>query len=163
MYVYSNQGVFGFAQWFVPSFIARIYILTAAMVILIPLAVYLVLKNKNFDLGLSFFIITLLLFDTTSWQHHFVWLMFPFVVLFINIYKSKNAWLLGLLIFSYLLVSWVFKDPNHYPLILRPTQFYGNVILWGMNFYFLNMRQIKSVKLDSGSISDKIFKFLYFS
>ncbi|HUC94475.1 MAG TPA: glycosyltransferase family 87 protein [Candidatus Saccharimonadales bacterium] len=163
MYVYSNQGVFGFAAWFVSNFSARIYIHTTAMVILIPLAVYLVLKNKDFDLGLSFFIITLLLFDTTSWQHHFVWLMFPFVVLFINIFKSKKVVLLGLLIFSYLLVSWVFKDPNHFPVILRPTQFYGNVILWGMNFYFLSIRQIKSTKLDNNSIGNKIFKFLNFS
>lgn len=160
LYVYSNQGVLGFVAWFISDFGARVYLHTAATVILIPIAAYLILKKKDFNLGLSFFIITLLLFDATSWQHHFVWLIFTFIVLFINIIKSKNIVLLGLLLLSCFLIGWVYKNPFIYPVILRPTQFYGAVILWGINFYFLNTRQIKTTRADSGSIKYKIFELL---
>lgn len=137
IYAYQNQGIFGFLSRQMSDFYARIYLHKAATILLIPFASYLVFKKKEINLGLSFFIITLLLFDITSWQHHFVWLMFPFVVLLVNILKSKNVVLLGFLVLSYFLVSWNFRDPSQFPAIFLSTQFYGAVILWGINFYFL--------------------------
>lgn len=162
IYVYQNQGIFGFLSRQISNFNLRIYLTRAATVILIPLAAYLVLKKKEINLGLSFFIITLLLFDITSWQHHFVWLMFPFVVLFTYILKSKNVILLGLLILSYLLISWNIKYDYIYPKIILSTQFYGNIILWGINLYFLSARQIKTAKTNRGGIKYKIFELLNF-
>jgi len=160
IYVYQNQGIFGFLSRQISNFNARIILHKAATISLIPLAAYLVFKKKEINLGLSFFIITLLLFDITSWQHHFVWLMFPFVVLFTYILKSKNAILLGLLILSYLLVSYNIKYDYIYPKIILSNQFYGAIILWGINFYFLVSRQIRATKTDSGSIRYKIFELL---
>jgi hypothetical protein len=160
MYVYQNQGIFGFLSRQISNSNLRIFLTRAATVILIPLAAYLAFKKKEINLGLSFFIITLLLFDITSWQHHFVWLMFPFVVLLTYILKSKNAVLLGLLILSYLLVSYNIKYDYIYPKIILSTQFYGALILWGINFYFLRSRQIKITKTDRGSIKYKIFELL---
>jgi len=87
--------------------------------------------------------------------------MFPFVVLFVNILKTKNAVLLGLLIPSYLLVSWNIENYTLYPNIILSNQFYGALILWGLNFYFLS-HQIKTKKVDSGSIRNKIFELLNF-
>ena len=160
LYVYPNQGAFGFISRLITDMNVKIILSRAVTVILVPLAAYIALKKKEYNLGLSFFIITLLIFDITSWQHHFVWLMFPFVVLFVNILKSKSAELLGLLILSYLLVSWNIENYTLYPNIILSNQFYGSLILWGLNFYFLNTRQIKTTKVDNGSIRYKIFEFL---
>lgn len=94
-------------------------------------------KKKNSDLFFSLFTISLLLVDSLSWQHHFVWLIFPFIVLTYRIIKEKNLVLSGLITVAYLLVSWNFKTPSSVPAILLSTQFYGAVILWGINIYFI--------------------------
>lgn len=160
LYTPVNQGIFGFLYGYISNLNARIYLSRAATIILIPIAIYLVLKKKDLDLGLSFFIITLLLTDIASWQHHFVWLMFPFVVFFVNILKSKNAVLLGLLALSYFLVSWNFRYPLSYPVIIRSTQFYGAIILYGINLYFLKHSQEKPGKVDKESLRYKLFDLL---
>ncbi len=160
LYVYQNQGALGFISRLSTDINVRVILSRAVTVILVPIAAYLAFKKKEINLGLSFFIITLLLFDITSWQHHFVWLMFPFVVLFSYILKSKNAVLLGLLILSYIFVSWNIKYDYIYPKIILSNQFYGAVILWGINFYYLVTRQIKTTKTDKGSIKYKIFELL---
>lgn len=160
LYTPVNQGIFGFLYGYIPNLNARIYLSRAAAIVLIPTASYFAFKKKDLNLGLSFFIITLLLTDIASWQHHFTWLMFPFAVLFVNILKSKNAVLLGLLILSYFLVSWNFRYPLSYPLILRPTQFYAGVIMWGINLYFLKRGNRKLGKADKGSLRYKIFELL---
>jgi alpha-1,2-mannosyltransferase len=162
IYVYQNQGIFGFLSRLISNFNARIYLSRAAAVILVPLASYLAYKKKEFNLGLSFFIITLLLLDITSWQHHFVWLMFPFVVLLNYIVKTKNTGLLVLLVISYVLVSWNIKYDYLYPGIILSNQFYGAVILWGINFYFIKIRHIGVPKTRPGSIKYKIFQLLDF-
>lgn len=160
LYVYQNQGALGFISRLNTNINIRIFLSRAVTVILVPIAAYLVFKKKEINLGLSFFIITLLLFDITSWQHHFVWLMFPFVVLLTYILKSKNVFLLGLLILSYLLVSWNIKYDYMYPNIILSNQFYGAVIMWGVNFYFLAANQIRTTKTERDSIKYKIFELL---
>lgn len=160
IYVYPNQGVFGFLYRIIADSNTRIYLHKAATIFLIPLAAYLVFKNKDVNLGISFFIITLLLFDLTSWQHHFVWLMFPFIVLLFNIIKSKNIPFFILVVLSFLLVSWNFRNPFPYPVLLWSTQFYGALILWGINLYFLTSHKTKAVKRETGSIRDNFFDSL---
>jgi hypothetical protein len=160
IYVYQNQGVFGFFFREISNPTIRIYLDKAASFLLVSTAAYIVFKKKDFNLGLSFFIITLLLFDLTSWQHHFVWAMFPFVVLFINILKSKNLMLLTLLGLSYFLISWNIKYDYLYPKIILNNQFYGALILYGINLYLFYPRQTKTVKKDKGSARYKIFEVL---
>lgn len=162
LYVYQNQGIFGFLSRQISDFNVRIILHKISTMILVPYATYLVFKKKDFNLGLSFLIITLLLFDITSWQHHFVWLMFPFVVLFVKILKSKNILLLGLLMFSYALVSWNIKYDYIYPSIILSNQFYGALIIWGINFYYLITHQNEAKKLGKGGIRYKLFEFLEF-
>lgn len=162
IYVYQNQGIFGFLSRLISNFNARIYLSRAATVILIPVAAYLTFKKKEINLCLSFFIITLLLFDITSWQHHFVWLTFPIIVLFSYILKTKNIMLLALLAISYILVSWNIKYDYLYPKIILSNQFYGAVILWGINFYFLKIRKIKIAHTNTGSLKYKLFELLDF-
>lgn len=136
IYVYQNQGIFGFLLRLIPNFYTRILVHKLTTLILVPIAIYLAYKKKDYNLGLSFFIITLLLFDITSWQHHFVWLMLPFVVLYTHILKSKNLILMSLLIISYAFVSWNIKYDYLYPKIILSIQFYGTLILWGLSFYY---------------------------
>lgn len=149
IYVYPNQGLFGFLYKNLSNQELGILLNKIVTVILITYTTFTVSKRKDYNLGLSFFIITLLIFDLTSWQHHFVWLMFSFVVLAYNIIKTRNAVLLGLICIAYLLISWNFKQPTLHPTIVLSTQFYGAIILWGVNFYLLNPKYIKPKNIDS--------------
>jgi len=101
----------------------------------------LTLIKKKEDLELSLFIITLLLIDTLSWQHHFVWLMFPIIILGYYVARSRKVCLGLLIIFSYLLISWNFKNPSlfsQFPesLVLSHT-FYGTFMLYLLNVLLL--------------------------
>lgn len=135
--VYYNQGFVGFI-----SRITQKPLLIKNSLIFFSLSVmsgiiFAVRKAKDKNLVFSLFIISVLLLDTLSWQHHFVWLIFPFVTLAYHIGKSKNAVLSALIVAAYLLVGWNFKTPMDYPAILLSNQFYGAIILWGLNFYLL--------------------------
>lgn len=157
IYVYPNQGFFGFLYRNFSNQKLTILLHKTVTVILIIFSTYTASKRKNYNLGLSFFIITLLIFDLTSWQHHFVWLMFSFIVLTYNIIKTKNAVLLGLICIAYLLISWNFKQPTLHPIIVLSTQFYGAIILWSVNLYLLNSKYIRRNNMDG-----EFFKTLEF-
>lgn len=70
--------------------------------------------------------------------------------------------LLALLAISYILVSWNIKYDYLYPKIILSNQFYGAVILWGINFYFLKIRKIKIAHTNTGSLKYKLFELLDF-
>ena len=159
---YVNQGIVSFISRFISDINTRIYLNLAATIAIIALTIYLSIKNKAQNLTLSLFIIALLLFDTTSWQHHFVWLIFPFITLFGYIYKARNTVFLALLAIAYFLVSWNFKKPDLYPTIILSNQFYGTLILWGMNIYFLVSTHKKTTKADIGSARYKNFELFNF-
>jgi alpha-1,2-mannosyltransferase len=159
--VYVNQGLMGFVSRIFINLEIRKYLTGALSLLLIAIAADFSLMKREKNLVFSLFIITLLFIDSASWQHHFVWLIFPAVVLSTYIIKHKNAVLLGLLAAAYLLVSWNFKTPNLYPTVLLSNQFYGTTILWGINIYFLTT-QIKTATTDKGSAKYKIFESLNF-
>jgi hypothetical protein len=160
IYAYQNQGIFSFISKYISDFNLRIYLHKALTIIVVSAASYFGIKSKDYNLALSLFIISLLLIDITSWQHHFVWLAFPFIVFFVKALKSKNAVILALLIASYGLVSWNLRYPLVHPLILWSTQFYAGVIMWGINLYFLKNDRMIPTKADKGSIRYKIFNLL---
>lgn len=147
--VYYNQGLTGFIFRNTSNlFLAKYLTLFFSIIISGTTLLFCIKRKINTDLQFSLFIISLLLIDTLSWQHHFVWLIFPFIVLVNYASKLKKFWFWVMLITSYLLVSWNFKDPTYFSkfstsLILSNT-FYGTVILFGLNVYLL----IKDVKQD---------------
>ncbi len=157
IFVYPNQGLFGYFYRSISNQTLRVLLHKIATIVLIIFTTYKVSKMKDYNLGLSFFIITLLIFDLTSWQHHFVWLIFSFIVLVYNIIKTKNAVLLGLICIAYLFISWNFKQPALHPTIFLSTQFYGAIILWCVNLYYFNLKPGKNQ-----NIKNKFFKLLEF-
>ncbi len=162
LYVYVNQGVFGFLARTASNFYLRIYLTYITTVALIAVSAYFSLKTKATNLSLSFFIIALLLFDRMSWQHHFVWTIFPFTVLVTSAVKEKNIWNLTLLILALFLISWNYVQPSLHPIIFLSHQFYGGIILWCINLYYLIRIQNKTAKISRESPTNKIFKLLNF-
>lgn len=157
---YVNQGVVAFISRFVANINLIIYLNAIATIILVALSIFYAIRQKDKNLVLSLFILVLLLFDTTSWQHHFVWLIFPFITLLMEIIKKKNPVFMVFIVVSYLLVSWNFKNPGPIPLLLVSNQFYGALILLILNLLFLTKFQKNTTMAEKGSAKYKIFEFL---
>jgi alpha-1,2-mannosyltransferase len=85
--IYTNQGLSGFISRLFTDIYIRKLLTSAISITLVLYNTFIVLKNKKIDLVFSLTIITLLLIDSLAWQHHFVWLLFPFIVL---VKYSKN-------------------------------------------------------------------------
>jgi len=146
--VYYNQGISGFISRLTPNLAIRGSTTILVSILVVGLSSFLAFKKDNKQLLFSLFLITLLLVDSLSWQHHFVWLIFPFVLLTAYAIRLKNAVILGLIGIAYLLVSWNFKNPSLYlvfpKILLLSNQFYGAVILWGINVYLLTKAKLTS-------------------
>lgn len=96
----TNQGISGFVSRIFTNISIRktlTYTISGLLVGMTALKIY---KTKNLIATFSLFLITLNLIDSLAWQHHFVWLLLPFIYLGYNI-KSPRNWLL--LIISYIL------------------------------------------------------------
>ncbi|MBI2066287.1 DUF2029 domain-containing protein [Candidatus Woesebacteria bacterium] len=143
--IYYNQGVMGFISRLTNDLYERKYISLIISLFLTVFASWLALYKKGKDLQFSLFITTLLLIDTLSWQHHFVLLIFPFILVANFVTRRKFLFYLILIVTSYLLVSWNFSDPSPYydfpkSLILSNT-FFGALML-----FFINASLILNVK-----------------
>ena len=152
---YCNQGVLGFISRIFTNIDVRKYLSGFVSVLLVAFASFYAYKKKGNTLALSLFIITLLFIDTASWQHHFVWLIFPFIVLFSYVVKFKKTVFLELICLAYLLASWNFKNPSDFPSIILNNQFYGTLILWALNIYLLYRSRQKEI-LKTSTIYSKI-------
>ncbi len=132
--VYYNQGILGFISRLTGSLLLRGRI---TMVSNLGIVSYLTVKRRaDLNLLFSLFLITLVLVDSLSWQHHFVFLIFPFIVVGEEILKQKNKVAISLLIFAYVLVNANIKHPqtfNYFPVnILLSHVFYGAILLFGI-------------------------------
>lgn len=102
-------------------------------IFVLGLIYYSLSKKINENVLFSLFLTVLLLIDGLSWQHHFVWLIFPYIVVYQYLKKDKKVWHWLITLLSYLFVSWNFKNPqifNTFPqsLVLSNT-FYANLLL----------------------------------
>lgn len=147
--VYYNQGISGFISRLTQNPTIRGLATILISILVVGSSSFLAFKKNNKQLLFSLFLISLLLVDSLSWQHHFVWLIFPFVVLCRYALTIKKIWLWILLGVAYLLVSWNFKNPSLYlgfpKILLLSNQFYGAVILWGINVYLLTKTKLTSL------------------
>lgn len=133
--VYYNQGLIGFISRLTPDLDDRLILNNLFSIMVFGLSLFFAVKNvKNSNFGFSLWIISLLLLDVFSSQHHFVWLIFPFIYLAHFASRTRKTWLWILLLAAYALVSWNFKNPGSlavfpWSLALSHT-FYGNLLLY---------------------------------
>lgn len=135
--IYYNQGLMGFISRLTSDNNLRKIFWETGSFFLVALTSFKTLKTKNENLAFSLFIICLLLIDSLSWQHHFVWLIFPFIVVGKEILGRKNIVFMALFTLSYLLVSWNFKNPNLDFGILNPL-ILSHVFIGVITLYFLS-------------------------
>lgn len=139
---YYNQSLAGFiGRSFNQQLTREVtkYLLSIFFVAISFFAIWKTRKIKyiqNMHLGL---LITLnLLVNNFSWQHHFVFMIFPFLAtLFFIIDKKLKYRYLLILFISYVLISINLKNPNDFPIILQSHVFYGAVLLWVLQVFLI--------------------------
>ena len=147
---YYNQSLSGFLGRQMNNGFARELLRIFISLILVTVSFLVILKNNTkttiVNLSFSLLITLTLLINNFSWQHHFVWLLFPFITIFYFIKNKKLDWsyyfVLGL---SFFLVGLNLENPNIFPVIFISHVFYGALILWGLNLYLL-LKKTSEVK-----------------
>ncbi len=140
---YYNQSLSGFLGRLMDNGYQRemLRIFISSALILISFLV--IIKNNSkktnvINLILSLLVTLTLLINNFSWQHHFIWLIFPFITIFYFVKNEKLNWkYYSLLVLSFVLVSFNIKNPNLINPIFISHVFYGTLILWGLNLYLL--------------------------
>lgn len=139
---YYNQGISGMISRFSSNIITRNYLTTILSGLVLAITIKTTAIKKKQELQFSLFIITLLLIDSLSWQHHFIWLIFPFITIAYHLSKQRKASLLITAALIYELISWNIKTPADIettiikPIILSHV-FIGAVILFMINLRIL--------------------------
>ena len=144
--IYYNQGLMGFVSRITKNLFVRKQITFLISALFVGMGTWLTRKRKNIQLQFSLFVVILTLIDTLSWQHHFVWLLYPFIVVFYFLIKEKKKTIIGLLMLSYFLVSFnfrVFPERNFISPFILSHVFWGTIMLFFLNYWFLIGRKIK--------------------
>jgi hypothetical protein len=139
---YYNQALSGFIGRSISDYkVANlIRFCASAFFVLISFAVIIksLTKEKLQNMQLGLLISLNLIVSSFSWQHHFVLMIFPFLVTLFYVQKIKKNWKFLLTIFiSYLLISFNLKNPNDVPILLQSHVFYGAVLLWILQIYLI--------------------------
>lgn len=150
--IYFNQGFMGFISRITVNIPLRSLTNNIFSVFVLALISAFSLMRKNYLLQFSLFVVSLVLLDSLSWQHHFVWLIFPFILIGFILVKYRLKKLFLPYAISLFLVGWNFKNPaafSYFPvsLILSNT-FYGALILWIINIHLLFSEKKLHLDLD---------------
>jgi len=137
--VYFNQGFIGFIARITSVLLLRSIISFLFSLLIIGLITYRTIRRKHKTLSFALFLTALPMIDTLSWQHHFVFLIFPFIFIGSQLWREKRKLLLFLLFISYVFVSWNIKNPKmffHFPKVLLLSHvFYATAILFFLLFF----------------------------
>jgi len=139
---YYNQALTGFVGRSLPyNFFSQslVNLLSLFFILVSCLVIFKARKNKelvNMSFGL---LITLnLIVNNFSWQHHFVFLLFPFLATLFYVQTIKNNFrLLFLLFVSYVWVSFNLVNPYAVPVLLQSHVLYGAILLWILEVYLI--------------------------
>lgn len=139
---YYNQSLTGFigrsiSEDYLRSLIR--YVLSAIFILISFFVIFKSLVNtKLANMHLGLLVSLNLIVNSFSWQHHFVFMIFPFIVTLFYIQKIKNhLFFLTLIFISYILISFNLKDPSIVPILLRSHVFYGVVIMWVLQVFLI--------------------------
>jgi hypothetical protein len=135
---YYNQALSGFLARQLDNLHLIGLLRIIISVFFIAFSFWIIIKKAKKDysgktLGFGLLITLNVFINGYAWQHHFVWLILPFLIVFFYL-KSKK---LGLkyyssLAISYLLVSGNFKNPSLLPIVFQSHVFFGAILLWLM-------------------------------
>ena len=149
---YYNQSLSGVIGRSVGTGAGAGYLKTIITLVAVSVTFWVILKNKQKDFLSTLIVIgtliTLsLLFNTFSWQHHFVWTIIPFYssVFFMLKKKMGTKYYIALII-SYVLISINFSDPNVLPVVFQSHVFYGALLLLLIDLHILRNNQKKLAK-----------------
>jgi len=156
-YTYYNQAFSGvFARFINNCEIQQIFWMIFSIIIIFVSLKFLIVKKRPPEVAFSVLILLALMINAFSWQHHFVWLLIPFLTTFhychsrfwipdasIGINKSRMT---TLILVSYILVSFNIKNPdlfmgNFFGKLLLSHVFLGTLVLWVL------LIKVKSVEL----------------
>lgn len=132
---YYNQSLSGFIGRSIADQNIRSGLRYAFSIIFVAISFFVILKSiakeKLQDMHLGLLVSLNLIVSNFSWQHHFVLMVFPFLVTLFYVQKMKNNLkLLFIILISYVLISFNLKNPNDVPVLLQSHVFYGAVLLW---------------------------------
>jgi len=138
---YFNQSLTGFLGRNFTDIYLREFTRTIMSVFFAIVSFYVIYKTKNINKLIYFhlsLLITLgLIINNFSWQHHFVFMIIPFLFTLFYLLDKKNYRGLAVLFIAYLLVSFNFKDPSHFSPLLTSHVLYGVVLMWVLNIYII--------------------------
>lgn len=132
--IYYNQGFTGFIARLTPNLMLRKIIPSIGGLFLVCYLFVMKFQKISYEHILSAFCIVLVLIDTLSWQHHFVFLIFPFITAYFTILEKKEKNILFLLLgISYILVGYNIPNPlifSRFPTTLLLSHvFFGTLLL----------------------------------
>lgn len=148
--VYYNQSLIGFLARTIPDAHVVKTIGSAVSIGLLLLSFIIILKKKPQKLlALSHLITIQIILQAIAWQHHYVWMLIPFMVTLFYMRKKqldrKYYVVLGM---SFLLTAVNFKDPLPYPLLLHSHALYGAILLYILQLC-LFLKKSKQSKKDT--------------
>lgn len=140
---YYNQSFVGVLMRTVGDESIRSTIRSIIPIITISFISFIFLQSKKrnqtrINLELSLLIITSLLINNFSWQHHFILLTLPFFIIFNTLrekFPKKSLYIL--LAVSYMLIAVNLPNPNVAPALIQNHVFIGGVLLWLLNVHIL--------------------------
>lgn len=143
---YYNQSIGGFVGRSFGQGLEATITKIIFSTLLICVTFYMTLNKRRYervDLVFSTLLTLNLIINTFSWQHHFVWMIIPFIVTFHYLLKNNMKMVTGGLVLSYLLIAANFRDPGVLPIVLQSHVFLGAVILLFIQWYiFLKSRVV---------------------
>lgn len=140
---YYNQALTGLLMRNIGDIYWRELLRIIIPLILISAAFLISIKKRartgqRENLEIASLLILNVLINNFSWQHHYVFLAFPFFVVTFIILKLANQKFIYIpLVISYILVSINFKNPAILPSLLQSHVFFGGLILWLISIYIL--------------------------
>ncbi len=140
---YYNQALTGLLSRNITDLYWRELLRIIIPIILFSVNFFAILKagsktKQRENLEIASLVTLNVLINNFSWQHHYVFLILPFIIMtfaFLNMPDRKYLFIP--LIISYILVSINFKNPGILPLLLQSHVFFGGLILWMMSIYIL--------------------------
>lgn len=132
---YYNQSISGFVSVVLSENSQRqIFYTIGSALFLIPAIIIFLVKRKNYLFCISLILITSLLINKFSWQHHYV-LLIP--SLFILFFSAKSRVVQILTGVSYILMAINLEHPLKYHPIIQFHALWGAVLLYCLTFYKL--------------------------